>query len=189
MTPETQGFQLLWGLSWGLAETPTLSRGSPRAGPRSPRGAGPHCTVTACLVLTRQVNSIPPLLSPFFPPFLPFVFCPPLSLSPSPLPLSLPPPAPPFLFFHRRSSFHTYSVFLLLTSWSLLRRRRRVSQTSNGRRLFLYGIRVYILCKMCGEMCSFSGGEFLRIFGGRFFGGERWRLAGRQVEGRGLVDS
>lgn len=88
MTPETQGFQLLWGLSWSLAETPTLSRGSPRAGPRSPRGAGPHCTVTACLVLTRQVNSIPPLLSPFFPPFLPFVFCPPLSLSlPSP-PLS-----------------------------------------------------------------------------------------------------
>lgn len=24
---------------------------------------------------------------------------------------------------------------------------------------------------MCGEMCSFSGGEFLRIFGGQFFGG------------------
>lgn len=37
-----------------------------RGAPRSPRGAAPHCTVTACLVLARQVNSIPPLLSPFF---------------------------------------------------------------------------------------------------------------------------
>lgn len=70
MTPETQGFQAFsMGSFIGLAETPTLSRGSsPRAGPHSPRGAALHCTVTACLVLTRQLNSVPPLLSPFFPP-------------------------------------------------------------------------------------------------------------------------
>lgn len=71
MTPETQGFQLLWGLWWGLAERerdPHTLEGSlhGRGAPRSPRGAAPHCTVTACLVLARQVNSIPPLLSPFF---------------------------------------------------------------------------------------------------------------------------
>lgn len=34
--------------------------GSQRAGPHSPRGAALYCTVTACLVLTRQVNSTPP---------------------------------------------------------------------------------------------------------------------------------
>lgn len=130
-----------------LAETPTLSRGSPRAGPHSPRGAGPHCTVTACLVLTRQVNSIPPLLSPFFPPF------------PPSLPLPLPPLSALFLLFLLRFYFSiddllsTYSVFLLLTSWSLLRRRRRVSQTSNGRRLFLYTVYEYIV--KCMAKCIY----------------------------------
>lgn len=44
--------------------------GSQRAGPHSPRGAALYCTVTACLVLTRQVNSTPPLLT-----FLFLFFC------------------------------------------------------------------------------------------------------------------
>lgn len=168
MTPETQGFQLLWGLWWGLAERerPPHSRGvSPRAGaPRSPRGAAPHCTVTACLVLARQVNSIPPLLSPFFS-FPSLRFLPPLS-PPISLPAPLPPP-PPFLFFHRPSSFlaRTRRVFRVPSFdlvVSLLRRRRRVSQTSNRSPTVSLWC---ILLLTCGEIQFLHGGEFRRIFG------------------------
>lgn len=40
--------------------------GSQRAGPHSPRGAALYCTVAACLVLTRQVNSTSPSHLSFF---------------------------------------------------------------------------------------------------------------------------
>lgn len=91
--------------------------GSQRAGPHSPRGAGVHCTVTACLVLTRQVNSIPPLLaSSFF--SSSFLF------------------SPSSLFFHPPSPCSAF----LLPRLPLCCRREFLS-ASNSRQLFLYTVK------------------------------------------------
>lgn len=88
--------------------------GSQRAGPHSPRGAALYCTVTACLVLTRQVNSTPPLLT-----FLSFL----LSLS--------------FLYFFDdlfpcipRFNYRGYSIAI-----------KNFSEPSNNRQLFLYTVK------------------------------------------------
>lgn len=132
----------------GLVES--HSRGvSQRAGPHSPRGAALHCTVTACLVLTRQVNSVPPLLtfSLFFLfslfTFLFFFF---------------------FFFFFpsldRPSLF--FPVFRVPPSTAALCCDQKFSQrVSNSRQLFLYivkyGLAIRFVCYVREHVGSLEG--------------------------------